>query len=197
MSSNIRIERICQFCGKDFIARTTVTQCCSDACAKRLYKARKKQEKVEASNEQTKAVREQPVAALNAKEFLSVTETCQLMGLSRWTVWRAIKSNRLPVIKVGRRTIIKRSHLDQLFEQPQPNISPATPTPEKLNIEDCYTLQALQKLNRLSQKALYELIKRNHIPKFKQGKFVYVPKAAIDQLLGPKGIQGSNNDTND
>ena len=50
---------------------------------------------------------------------------------------------------------------------------------------------------RLSQKALYELIKRNHIPKLKQGKFVYVPKAAIDQLLGLEGIQGSNNDTND
>jgi excisionase family DNA binding protein len=132
MSSNIRIERICQYCGKDFIARTTVTQCCSDACAKRLYKSRKKQEKVEASHEQTKAIREEPAAALNAKEFLSITETCQLMGLSRWTVWRAINSNKLPGVKVGRRTIIKRSHLDQLFEQP--TISPTTPTPEKLDI---------------------------------------------------------------
>ena len=40
MSSNIAIQRICQHCGKEFTARTTVTQYCSDDCAKRAYKAR-------------------------------------------------------------------------------------------------------------------------------------------------------------
>jgi excisionase family DNA binding protein len=197
MSSNIRLERICQFCGKDFIAKTTVTQYCGDPCAKRAYKARQKQIKVEASNEETKAIREKPVAELNAKEYLSITETCQLLGLSRWTVWRAIRSNELPAVKVGRRAIIKRSHLDKLFEQPIPIITPTTQTPEKLDIKDCYPLQLVLKLKGLSQSALLDLIKRNHIPKLKQGKFVYVPKAAIDQLLGPVEDQGSKNDTDD
>ena len=50
MSSNIRVQRICQFCGKEFTARTTVTKYCSDVCAKRAYKARKRTEKVEISN---------------------------------------------------------------------------------------------------------------------------------------------------
>lgn len=197
MSSNIRLERICQYCGKDFIAKTTVTQYCGDVCAKRAYKAKQKQVKVEASKEEMKAIREKSVAELNAKEYLSITETCQLLGLSRWTVWRAIKSNELPAVKVGRRAIIKRSHLDKLFEQPHPIISPSETSTEKLDLKDFYSLQALQNLKGLSQKALYELIKRNHIPKLKQGKFVYVPKAAIDQLLGMEGIQGSKTDTND
>jgi hypothetical protein len=38
MSSNLRIVKICEYCKQEFIARTTVTQCCSDACAKRPRK---------------------------------------------------------------------------------------------------------------------------------------------------------------
>ena len=47
MSSNIRNEKVCQQCGNEFVAKTTVTQYCSDICAKRAYKARKKKEKLQ------------------------------------------------------------------------------------------------------------------------------------------------------
>ncbi len=115
MSSNIRIERICQHCGKAFIAKTTVTKFCGDDCAKRAYKARQKQDKIDSSNEQTKTVKLIPIIELNAKEFLSITETCQLLGVSRWTIWRAIKTNELAAAKIGKRTIIKKTDLERLF----------------------------------------------------------------------------------
>lgn len=38
----------------------------------------------------------------------------------------------------------------------------------------------------ISEKALYDLIKRNNIQKTQRGKFVYVPKSKVDQLLNPK-----------
>ena len=38
MASNIKVQKICQQCGKEFTARTTVTRCCGDACAKKAYK---------------------------------------------------------------------------------------------------------------------------------------------------------------
>ena len=44
MSSNIRIQRICQQCKNEFTAKTTVTKYCSDRCSKRAYKARQKAE---------------------------------------------------------------------------------------------------------------------------------------------------------
>ncbi|MFL0131990.1 hypothetical protein [Tenacibaculum maritimum] len=47
MSSNIRIEKKCFFCGTTFIARTTVTKHCSNSCAKKAYKARKRKEKID------------------------------------------------------------------------------------------------------------------------------------------------------
>ena len=78
MSSNIRIQRVCQHCGSEFTAKTTVTRYCGDACAKRAYKARKKAEKIDSSNEETKQVILQPILDLQAKEFLTIQETCRL-----------------------------------------------------------------------------------------------------------------------
>jgi hypothetical protein len=47
MSSNIRIPKICQHCGNEFVPKTTVTKYCGDDCAKRAYKKRKRDEKVQ------------------------------------------------------------------------------------------------------------------------------------------------------
>ena len=40
MSSNIQIQRVCEFCGNEFTARTTVTKLCSAKCRKANYKAK-------------------------------------------------------------------------------------------------------------------------------------------------------------
>ncbi len=50
------------------------------------------------------------------KEFLSLKEVALLLGASRWTIQRLIKAKKLTVGKVGRRTIIKRSEIDNLFK---------------------------------------------------------------------------------
>jgi hypothetical protein len=42
MSSNIRILKVCECCKQEFIAKTTVTQCCTDACAKRFAENEKR-----------------------------------------------------------------------------------------------------------------------------------------------------------
>lgn len=186
MSSNIRIERICQHCGNDFIAKTTVTQYCSDNCAKRAYKVRQKKAKIQTSNEETKAIKLKPIVELKAKEFLNITETCQLLGLSRWTVWRAIRAGELVAVKVGRRTIIKRADLDQLFKQNQPSVEKQQESfNNQVPIEDCYTMTEAKKVYGISEKALYEVVIRNNIPKYKKGKHAYIPKSAIDPILHP------------
>ncbi|MFD2999294.1 helix-turn-helix domain-containing protein [Pontibacter toksunensis] len=186
MSSNITIQRICQHCGKEFTARTTVTQYCGDACAKRAYKARQKAAKVETSNRQTKAIKEKPMEDLKAKAFLSVADTCQLLGISRWTLWRLIKRGKLPAAKFGRSILIKRADIDRLF-QLTPLQRPAEEQAQyTFNPDECYSLSEVQALYRISEKALHELIKRNSIPRYKQGIYAYVPKAQIRSLLGPQ-----------
>lgn len=62
MSTNIRLEKTCQYCGKNFIAKTTLTAFCFDNCAKHCYKNRKREEKVQlASQKENKRVLFNPI----------------------------------------------------------------------------------------------------------------------------------------
>ncbi|MEM9918641.1 MAG: helix-turn-helix domain-containing protein [Bacteroidota bacterium] len=116
MSSNIRVQRICQQCGEEFTAKTSVTKFCGDRCAKRAYKARKRAEKIEASNKETKEAIQQPIIALQAKEFMSIADVCKVFGLSRTSLWRVIKSGKLKTGKFGRRVIIRKADLQSIFQ---------------------------------------------------------------------------------
>lgn len=47
MSTNIIIQRTCVYCGKQFIAKTTVTKYCSHGCNTRHYKMKVRNERIE------------------------------------------------------------------------------------------------------------------------------------------------------
>jgi len=120
MSSNIRVQRICQQCGKDFEARTTVTKTCSDNCAKKLYKARKKTAKIEESNRETEVIKLQPLEDLKRKEFLTVREAAKLLNCSKQTMYTLINTNVVNSINLKqKKTIIMRSDIDKLFQSPK------------------------------------------------------------------------------
>jgi excisionase family DNA binding protein len=131
MSSTIKLPKFCNHCGKAYIAQKTTTRYCGHKCNNAAYKKAKREEKVgaEFKNQQSKIIAAASKVAthqqqmqqvgnhinLREKEFLSILEVATLLGASRWTIQRMIKSNRLPVAKLGSRTIIKRISLDNLF----------------------------------------------------------------------------------
>lgn len=115
MSSNIRISKICQYCGKEFIAKTTVTKYCSDVCAKRAYKQKEREKKLQKVNSVDKQKMEYNQERVEDREFLSINATCKLLGTSRTTIYRQIKKGNIKATKLGGRTIIKRSDIDKLF----------------------------------------------------------------------------------
>ena len=181
MSTNIRVTRICTHCGKAFEARTTVTKTCSDACAKRAYKARQRSAKVETSDQQTKHIIEQPMTNLRAEEYLTVDESARLVRISRRTLYRLIERGELAVTKLSSRTVVRRADIDKLFEAstPAPTQKPAAP----IALADCYSLSEVRQQHGISDKALHDLIGRNGIAKQRNGKQTYVPKIQIDKLL--------------
>ena len=79
------------------------------------YKARERGAKVETSNAETVQILSAPVIELQTKDFLTVAEACQLLNVSRWTLARAIKDERLKAARLGKRIVIKRSDVDRLF----------------------------------------------------------------------------------
>jgi len=182
MSSNIEVQRVCQHCGKDFTARTTTTQYCSKACNSRHYKTMLRNEKIEVSNKQTLQIKTQPIEQVKAKAFLTVRELALLLNCSLRSAYRQISTGNIKALNLGQRiTRVKRSEIDKLFEQPLPH--PTQKQETQTDFSECYTTKEVREKYGISDKALWELIKRNKIPKMKKGWFAYVPKKAIDEIL--------------
>ncbi|MCU0329177.1 MAG: helix-turn-helix domain-containing protein [Chitinophagales bacterium] len=182
MSSNIKVQRICQHCGSEFTALTTTTAYCSKQCNSRAYKAKLRAKKVEISNEATQQIKTKPIEILKNKEFLSVKEVSKLLGCSIRTIYYQIENGNLNAYNISQRvTRIRRTDIDKLFEQPQP-----VKNVDKIpiyNIEDCYTVTEIIQKFKISDSALNNIAKKNNIPKLKKGKFTYLPKIIIDELL--------------
>ena len=184
MSSNIEILKICEYCGKEFTAKTTVTRFCSDTCAKRAYKQRARQKKIDSAIGETKALKIASLTDIKAKDYLSVTEACSLVGVSRRTIYRMIQRKELPIAKFGARTIIKRSAIDQLFKtgEKKPIKEAGTNTQAIL---DWIGLSEVQEKYNVSPTALNEIIKRNNIPRMQNGIFVLISREHIENIFNP------------
>lgn len=118
MSSNIRIERVCQFCKSKFIARTTKTQYCSNKCSSRAYKQAARQEKLKIAKVESSIAGKIKVAVnfpmLTGKELLTITEASALLNITHVTLRRWIKEKRIKTSRIGKKHLIKRSHIDEL-----------------------------------------------------------------------------------
>ena len=188
MSSNIIIQRICQQCGNEFTAKTTTTQYCSMACNRKGYKAKIKNSKIEKSDNEVKVIKAKPMDELKAKEFLSVRDIATLLGSSRMAVYKMINSGRLHGVNLSeRKTVIRRIDFDKMFEQPLPiNPEPKTP-PLPLVREyiesEWYSSREIKEKYKISDKAIYDNVKRSNIPKHKIWRTVFYPKDLIDNIF--------------
>lgn len=117
MSSNIRIAKVCNCCGCDFVARTTVTRYCSDQCAKKAYKQRERMKKIAQSDiENTAAIQNKKEMAQEKyaeRTVLSIKQSCEYLGVSRMTLHRMMKSGEIPFTKMGGRVLILKNHLNK------------------------------------------------------------------------------------
>lgn len=190
MSSNIKVQRICQHCNNEFTARTTTTLYCSHRCNSAAYKAKIRAGKIDASNKETQRTKIQPIEQLKAKEFLTVRDVAALLNSSLRTVYRLIESGNIKAVNISqRKTLVKRSDIDSLFSSTNTELKTEIQglkeleQPEQFEISDCYNLSEVQSKYGISETALQNLIKRYEVPKLKKGRFAYVPKTLIDNLL--------------
>ena len=114
MSSNIRINKVCQHCNKVFIAKTTVTKFCSDQCAKSNYKKRQKDARIEVSQADTEQQlleskqQGRSVSRDNSAEMVGTGGLSAATGLSERTIFRLIKDPAFPKVKIGKRLLFKK-----------------------------------------------------------------------------------------
>lgn len=116
------IPKTCSYCGKAYIAKTTLTSYCCLKCNSRHWKQKAKEEKIQNSLiGQQQIMKSLPTlpngnpSSLANKTYLCVQDVAELIGVSRWTINRMIKRGELQIHKFGRKKIIERSQIDKLF----------------------------------------------------------------------------------
>ncbi|NGM71675.1 helix-turn-helix domain-containing protein [Sphingobacterium sp. SGL-16] len=116
MSSNISVIRVCENCGEDFTARTTVTRFCSDLCGKRNYNQRQKEKKINQSNKETekkKQSRVKQIKDVSILDYLNPTDTARLLMCSVRNVYKLINAGKLPYAQISeKKRLISRIDID-------------------------------------------------------------------------------------
>jgi len=188
MSSNIAIKRICEFCGNTFIAKTTVTRFCTHICNSRFGKRKARELKIQSSEKQVAEIMAASVSSTIVAEFLTVKEAARLLNTSVRSIYNIIHSGRIKAVRLTpRKTLIKRADLDQMlilpeFQAPILKVRTKNPHPKY-----CYTTAEAQEALNFSEKALWEFLKRNNIPKYRERKYSYVLKSYLNKFSNQMG----------
>ncbi|WP_111445793.1 helix-turn-helix domain-containing protein [Breznakibacter xylanolyticus] len=179
MSTTIETERICEYCGGNFVAKTTVTRYCSHKCSSRAYKQRVRNNKIEKSCQETRQTIQKPIEELKAKDFLNMLEVQTLIGVSKRTLYRMIERKELIIGKFGRRTVVRRSDIETIFGKPYNKPTQKAKTP----ITEFYTLKEAQDKHNIKYDYLNNIIQKHKIPKTTFNGKTYISKVHIDKYF--------------
>ncbi|SEA69499.1 DNA binding domain-containing protein, excisionase family [Pedobacter hartonius] len=191
MSSNFTITRICQICGNEFLAKTTVTMYCSQHCRKQNQMAQERKAKLARSEAEVKVLKEvntiKQRALILDKDILLVKDVAALIGCSTKAVYNMINDGRIKASNLGVRQIkIKRSDIDKLLENPKFEVVPKPKNikvVEPLKIDNCYSIPELVSKFEVTRDLLYTMFRRKNVPKIPKGREVFYSKKVVDKLL--------------
>lgn len=184
-ASKYKLERKCEMCGETFLAKTLYSRFCSERCKTAAYRAKKKEKKKEQQHQEIVAQIPQD------RPYISIAEAVHLFGVSRDTIYRLIRSGRIPAINLGERlTRVSRDHIESMFPVVETTVK-EKPTPKpannyKFDSSDSYTIGEVSKVYGISDSTVYKAIRRMSIPICQKGRFVYVPKVEIDKVFNPQ-----------
>lgn len=184
MSSNIKVERICEWCGKKFIAQTTVTRFCSKRCAEHSYKERLRQKKLAVSNQETA----QTNFKRRDKEYLTPTQAAELLGIGRMSIYRYIRNGKIKVVRFARKTLISKADIQAMFDflTPKENTSSEPAEKKSKSLADFYTRADIREKYEVKDSWIYKVVAENNVPKtILRGK-AYFSKSHIDRLFSAR-----------
>lgn len=186
MSSNIKIERICEWCGNRFMAQTTVTRFCSKRCSVHSYKERMRQKKMALSNMETSQCNLDRKS--KDKDFFTPTETAQYLGVGRTYIYDCINRGKIKVTRIGRKTLISKADIQSMFDFLSPKESEPVEVTEKKgkSISEFYTRAEIREKYGVKDSWIYKVVAENNVPKtILRGK-AYFSKSHIDRLFSAR-----------
>ena len=189
-ASNIRIKKICQWCGVEFEAQKVSTKYCSHRCANLAYKQAVRDKRVKQAENETHYVKtEKPVENIKDKEYLSIAQAATLLGLSLQAVYKMIYAGHLLAYKLSSRlSFVKRTDIDAMlkanpYEKRQPR--------DAIAITDLYTTAEIKEKFGVEESWINEIAKEHNIPRtFNRGRTSW-SKKHIDSYFAKKAPDAS------
>ena len=171
----MEVRRICQWCGKPFIAQKTTTRFCSPECAKRGYKHRIKERKMELRHAQEMQELRQ---TLGQQDYFTFSQAARLMGVSRQYIYKLVKEDKLRASRISKKmSFIRRADIELLLKsKPYERIA----SNEKFDLAEYYTAEQVAKRYKVSTKWVWNYCRQNNIPKVRIRQFNYYSKKHID-----------------
>ncbi len=177
------------YCSMEFEAQRLTTKYCSPGCNKKHYKLRVRRGELKESTNNELAIKNKIFkdrTLLNLKTMLTINETIHLLGLSRSTIYRLVKSKKLKATKIGTRVIINKVDIEELIDSHS-----QTEIPDRVqiikanfNLLNYYYVGEIINKYGISERGLQEILKEKNIEKIQIGSYTYVLKTDIFNILG-------------
>ena len=184
-ASKIEIHKVCEYCGKTFVAWKSTTRFCSKTCNSRAYKQLRREQRVAAIEKGTNI---RPIEKIKDKTILSHKEVAVLLGLSTRNVYYLIDKGLLKASHLSTRiTLIKRNDIEVMLDanlekRKRQSIHPIT---------EFYTTAEILDKYGISESGLYKIAKNENFPKvFQRGKS-YWSKKHVDAYFAKKAVDAS------
>ena len=171
----MEVRRICQWYGKPFIAQKTTTRFCSPECAKRGYKHRIKERKMELRHAQEMHELRQN---LERQDYFTFSQAARLMDVSRQYIYKLVKEDKLRASRISNKmSFIRRADIELMLKsKPYERIT----TKEEFDIAEYYTAEQVAERYKVSTKWVWNYCRQNNIPKVRIRQFNYYSKRHID-----------------
>ena len=110
----MEVRKICQWCGKPFIAQKTTTCYCSHQCSNLGYKERIREHKRQLKRSQELL---QPRQAAEGQDFFSFAQAAKLMGVTRQYIYKLVKESKLRASRLsGKKSLIRRADIELMMK---------------------------------------------------------------------------------
>ena len=174
----MEVRKICQWCGKPFIAKKTTTCYCSHQCSNLGYKERIRERKRELKKMQELL---QPKQASEGQDFFSFAQAAKLMGVPRQYIYKLVKENKLRASRIsGKKSLIRRADIELMLKtKPYESIKPK----DDVDITEYYTAEQIAEKYKVNTKWVWTYTREHDVPKVKIRQFNYYSKKHIDAIF--------------
>ena len=173
-------KKRCQWCGVPFIAHKLTTLYCCKACWDKAYEAKRRQNKREAQRLEVESAHP-VVESIGTKEFLNPTEAARLLGVSRASMYRYMEQGVIKVLRTPARTIVRRSDIEALFDNPPAYIKRNN---NKLNmLGETYSMLDITKKYNISKRVAESRIRKFDILKIMRGRNIFYRREDIHKYF--------------